>query len=67
MRGRPVDMQRLAVLHTVIRQYHGRRPAWYAEHLGWQRKAVARALASAERIAPLFSEDDRGRLYPWEA
>jgi DNA-binding MarR family transcriptional regulator len=50
----------------VIRQQPGIRPAEIADELGVSRSTISRRLPSMEEAGYLYSEDDRGGLWPFK-
>lgn len=53
-------------MDRVIQQQPGIRPAEIAEQLGMARSTIARRLPSLEEAGFLYSEDNRGGLWPFE-
>ncbi|MGC9400638.1 MAG: MarR family transcriptional regulator [Anaerolineae bacterium] len=52
-------------MDRLIRQHPGIRPAELARQLGVARSTVTRRLPSLEEAGYLYSEDDRGGLWPF--
>jgi DNA-binding IclR family transcriptional regulator len=50
----------------IIRQQPGIRPAEVADELGVSRSTITRRLPTMEEAGYLYSEDDRGGLWPFE-
>ncbi len=53
-------------LDRVIREQPGIRPAELARRLGVSRSTVMRRLPSLEEAGYLYSEDERGGLWPFK-
>ena len=53
-------------MDRIIRQKPGIRPAELARRLGVHRSTVLRRLPSMEEAGYLYSEDERGGLYPFK-
>jgi len=52
-------------MDQIIREQPGIRPAKLAQQLGVARSTVLRRLPSMEEAGYLYSEDDRGGLWPF--
>ena len=55
-----------AAMDRVIQQQPGIKPAQIAKKLGVARSTVTRRLPSLEEAGFLYSEDDRGGLWPFK-
>lgn len=53
-------------MDRIIRENPGIRPAELARRLGVSRSTVQRRLPSLEEAGYLYSEDERGGLYPFK-
>jgi len=53
-------------MDRIIRENPGIQPAELARRLGVARSTVQRRLPSLEEAGYLYSEDERGRLYPFK-
>lgn len=64
--GRRANENRMKQVFDVIQKHPGARPGFIAQLLGLQRSAVTRLLPNLEELGYLLSEDDRGRLWPFQ-
>ena len=60
------DRGRLEAIWRAVAREPGIKPGRVARELGLARSSVQRALPALEEAGLLLSEDDGGRLWPWE-
>lgn len=63
---RPPNLERLAQIYHAIQKQPGKRPGSLARLLGLHRSEVLRALPALESRGWLLSEDEHGRLWPFQ-
>ncbi len=63
---RKANPAHLASLKRAIEKHPGQRPGFFARLIGWRREEVNRALAHLDGQGVLLSEDDEGRLWPFD-
>lgn len=63
--SRKANHQRLYKLRQAIEQNPGQRVGFFARLLGWPHEKVNRGLVSLDDEGMLFSEDERGGLWPF--
>lgn len=63
---RKTNPQRVQDIWQAVQQEPGIRPAQLARRLGIPRSSVTRALPALDEQGLLLSEDQRGRLWPWQ-
>jgi DNA-binding IclR family transcriptional regulator len=63
--GRKANQEQLQAIYQVVIENPGEKPGFIARLLGLPRSQVTRALPGLEEQGYLLSEDDRGRLWPF--
>jgi hypothetical protein len=64
--ARKANPARLERLRRTVESNPGRRAGFLARLLGWRREEVNRALTTLNDRGVLFSEDERGGLWPFK-
>ncbi|MGQ0604210.1 MAG: hypothetical protein ACT4QE_21215 [Anaerolineales bacterium] len=64
--SRKADADRLKELQNAIQNHPGNRSSFFARLLGWRREEVSRGLTTMDDEGILLSEDDEGRLWPYD-
>lgn len=64
--ARQPNPERLEGIYRKIEEHPGERPGFLARLLGVNRSEVTRALPALEERGMLVSEDERGRLWPFQ-
>ena len=57
--------ERLAQIYETVENHPGQRASFIARLLQWPRSTVTRALPDMQQEGYLLSEDDNGRLWPF--
>jgi DNA-binding MarR family transcriptional regulator len=63
--GRKADATRLQEISRYVEEHPGCKPIAIAEDMGCDRSTITRSLPMLEESGILFSEDARGRLWPF--
>ena len=63
---RKASPTRLNALKETVNAHPGRKPSFLARMLGWPIEVVVRTLTSLNDRGVLFSEDERGGIWPFE-
>ncbi|MEW5871256.1 MAG: hypothetical protein AB1894_18435 [Chloroflexota bacterium] len=58
--------ERMEAVYRAVERYPGERPGFFARLLGLHRSEVTRLLPGMEQRGFLFSEDERGGLWPFK-
>ncbi len=64
--ARKHQIQRLEEIYDTVKENPGQRPGFIARLLGEPRSQIMRTLPSLEDQGYLFSEDEKGRLWPFK-
>jgi Mn-dependent DtxR family transcriptional regulator len=64
--ARKTEPERLQVLYEAVENHPGERAGFFARLLGIDRSAVTRTLPALEAQGYLLSEDQKGRLWPFQ-
>ncbi len=64
--SRKADAEELDELEDAIKEHPGKRPGFFARLLRWRREKVSRKLTSFEDEGIFVSEDEAGRLWPYD-
>ena len=63
--ARKADQARLISLKVAVESSPGKRAGFFARLLGWRQEEVSRALTTLNDRGVLFSEDEKGGLWPF--
>lgn len=63
---RRAEIRRLEAIWDVVKREPGIKPGRIAQRLGIPRSSITRALPALEENGYLISEDQKGRLWPWD-
>lgn len=64
--GRNQNVKRVAQVYRAVQQRPGQRPSVVAQALGINRSEVTRILPVLEEYGYRLTEDDQGRLWPYQ-
>jgi DNA-binding IclR family transcriptional regulator len=64
--ARKIRRERLIRIYEMVERHPGERAGYIARRLGLNRSEVTRALPGLEERGYLLSEDERGRLWPYD-
>lgn len=64
--ARPQQPERLQDIYKTVEEYPGERPSFIARLLRLPRSAITRSLPALDEEGYLLSEDEEGRLWPFQ-
>jgi Mn-dependent DtxR family transcriptional regulator len=65
--ARKANDEKLERIYKAVEEHPGVRPGWLARLLGLNRSEVNRALPALEERGFYLTEDEKGRLWPFES
>lgn len=64
--ARKPDPDQLERIYLAFQEHPGKRPGFIARLLGESRSQITRSLPTLEERGYLLSEDERGRIFPYQ-